>query len=288
MRDENGSVIGALGLSFDITESEHRRLELEKAHVELEEKRASLENLSMQFIQMQEAERERIARELHDELGGILTGLYFDVSWLRERLGDESLLGRADEMGRQIEKATKKVRDVARELRPKVIDDFGLTLEGTRNVSEIGRYEGVRFIDDFGLIPALEDLVGEFSERYGIEANLSVRRDGTEKRRSADINVYRIVQEALTNVARHSGADQAEVRLHYEEDYTMVEIRDNGHGTSRDEIDSPEALGVAGMRERAELLGGSFSIETFDGKGTIVRVRIPNEGKADEPVDAGR
>ncbi|MDX1585038.1 MAG: sensor histidine kinase, partial [Thermoanaerobaculia bacterium] len=246
-----------------ITESEHRRLELEKAHVELEEKRASLENLSMQFIQMQEAERERIARELHDELGGILTGLYFDVSWLRERLGDESLLGRADEMGRQIEKATKKVRDVARELRPKVIDDFGL-------------------------IPALEDLVGEFSERYGIEANLSVRRDGTEKRRSADINVYRIVQEALTNVARHSGADQAEVRLHYEEDYTMVEIRDNGHGTSRDEIDSPEALGVAGMRERAELLGGSFSIETFDGKGTIVRVRIPNEGKADEPVDAGR
>jgi signal transduction histidine kinase len=245
LRDVVGdSIVGALGLAIDVTEEE-------LAQKELAEKTRALEGLSAKLIDAQEAERARIARELHDEFGGIFTSLHFDVSWIREKPSHPELVEeRAREMTLRINEAMQRVREVAGELRPKVLDDFGL-------------------------VPAIEDLVRSFSDQYGIETNLSTRPEEIALGRGLDIILYRIIQEALTNIAKHSEATRVEVRLRREDHQVVAEIRDDGRGIRPEEIASGPSLGLLGMRERTEIIGGDLVIEPYEGKGTIVRVRVP-------------
>jgi two-component system, NarL family, sensor histidine kinase UhpB len=247
IRALDGRVVGVVGISVDVTEEREARMELA-------EKRGALERLSLMLIQAQEAERERIARELHDEFGGLFTSLYFDVSYLHERAREPDVVEqRTAEMAGRIERAMQRVREVARELRPKVLDDFGLAA-------------------------ALEDLLGSMSKRYGIETTLSSRPEEIDVGKGLDIMLYRIVQEALTNVAKHSGATRVEVRLRRNHDEIILEVRDDGRGVRPDEIRSTSSLGILGMRERAQIMGGEMSVETYEGKGTIIRVRAPLGG----------
>ena len=245
LRDDQGAITGLVGIIRDVTHELENR-------AELDQKRRDLERLSAQLIGAQETERARIARELHDELGGILTALYFDVSWLHDHVGDPPVLGKVATMGEQIERATKRVREVARDLRPQVIDDFGL-------------------------VPAIEDLLSEFSGRFGIDGHLSVDSREIELHRDLDINIYRIVQEALTNVARHSGASRVDLRLRLDNGTITAEIHDDGRGASDEELQSTTSLGIVGMRERAEMMGGTLTIDTSVGEGTTVRACIPIE-----------
>ncbi|MBW3563658.1 MAG: PAS domain-containing sensor histidine kinase [Acidobacteria bacterium] len=254
----DGDLVGAIALSIDITEQEAVRRNLEasmralwRVQDELVEKSRALERSSAQLIDAQESERERIARELHDELGGIFTSLSFDVALIGENAADPALVTeRSSEMLRRIDGAMKRVREIAHDLRPKVLDDFGL-------------------------VAAIEDLVAAFSDRYGIETNLSSRPEEITVGRGYDIMLYRIVQEALTNVVKHAAATRAEVRLRLSDHHVVAEIRDDGRGIRPEEMDATGSLGLVGMRERADILGGDLAIEPFAGKGTIVRVKVP-------------
>ena len=117
--------------------------------------------------------------------------------------------------------------------------------------------------------------MSEFSDKFGIEGDLAVDSQGITLRRDVDINIYRIIQEALTNVARHSGANRVELTLRLTNGSIIAEVRDDGRGASLEDFQSSSSLGIVGMRERAEMLGGTLTIEASAGSGTTARAQIP-------------
>ena len=130
-------------------------------------------------------------------------------------------------------------------------------------------------LDDFGLSAAVQSFVAAFEERTGIECDLSIPEGPLQLDPEAETTVYRIVQEALTNVARHSDATRVEIRVRVREREVLVDIRDDGRGLSADRLHDPGVLGLAGMRERARRVEGTVEIQGVEGKGTIVSLRIP-------------
>jgi len=238
--DEQGAPTGLCGIATDITE-------LKKAQDQLR-------RLSGSIMANQEKERKAIARELHDELGQVLTALRMDAVWLSERLQpqDPKAGDRAVVMCRLIDNTIDEVRGLATRLRPGVLDDLGL-------------------------IAALEWYIADFEKRTGIACIFRHRQvpniDGI-----GATAAYRIVQEALTNVTRHAAATQVKVSLEPEKDMLTLAVVDNGRGFNLQEIAASECLGLAGMRERAGLLGGSLEIRSRPGKGTKVCFRFPADG----------
>jgi PAS domain S-box-containing protein len=238
--NEQGDPTGLCGIATDITE-------LKKA-------RDQLRRLSGSIMANQEKERKAIARELHDELGQVLTALRMDAVWLSERLqGQDPKSGdRALAMCGLIDHTIDEVRGLATRLRPGVLDDLGL-------------------------IDALEWYIADFEKRTGIACTFKHRQapniDGIEATAA-----YRIAQEALTNVTRHAGATQVKVSLQPEKGVLTLAVADNGRGFDLQEIAAFECLGLAGMRERAGLLGGSLEIRSRPGKGTKVCFRLPADG----------
>lgn len=245
LRHRGGTIAGAINLGFDITE---RR----GAETELRESREQLRRLSAKMHKIQEDERRRIAREMHDELGQLLTALRLDLSLMRRDLGvapTPALQERMRAMIDLVDMTIKTVRRVATELRPAILDDFGLRA-------------------------AVEHEVSAFAERTGIGVTLSIRNESNLGSDCATA-LYRIVQEALTNVARHSGATRVDVRIEATEERVEAELRDNGRGITEAEVNSLSALGLVGVRERAYALGGDALIEAMPGTGTRVLVSIP-------------
>ena len=245
LRDRGGQVIGAINLGFDITDS--RQMELA-----LRESREQLRGLSAAMNRMQEDERRRIAREMHDELGQLLTALHLDLGMMRRDVrcnSTEALEERVGSMIELVDLTIKTVRRVATELRPAVLDDFGLRA-------------------------AVENEVATFTERTGIDVRLSIRRDELIDADAATA-IYRIVQEALTNVARHAGATCVEVRIEAGGGRVEAELRDNGRGITEVEINRSSTLGLLGLRERAYALGGEAVIEPIPGDGTRIFVSFP-------------
>jgi signal transduction histidine kinase len=221
-------------------EAEHEALEA------AEELRA----LSLRTIRVLEAERVRIAREIHDELGQILTGARLELSAMRGMLHDDApALERIEHAAGTIEAALASARRIASDLRPPLLDALGLKA-------------------------AIEMEVSRFQERTGIECDLSFPAEALHASDDVATVVYRIVQEALTNVARHAGARHVDVRLRRRDGTLYVEVRDDGVG-----IDEPRArsgaLGLIGMRERAMEVGGTVRIEKSAPKGTIVTFSVP-------------
>jgi PAS domain S-box-containing protein len=245
LRHGDGTIAGAINLAFDITE---RR----GAETELRASREQLRRLSARMHKIQEDERRRIAREMHDELGQLLTALRLDISLMQRDLGlvpPGALEERMSAMIDLVDLTIRTVQRVATELRPGVLDDFGLRA-------------------------AMEHEVAAFAERTGIEVTLSIRNEGYVGSDCATA-LYRIVQEALTNVARHSGATRVDVRIEATEERVEAELRDNGRGITEAEVNSLSALGLVGVRERAYALGGNAFIEAMPGAGTRVLVSIP-------------
>jgi len=235
--DEQGLVRAVCGISTDITE-------LKKAQDQLR-------RLSGRIMDGQEQERSAIARELHDELGQLLTALRMDAVWLQDRLepGDAAALERAGEMCRLIDQTIDEVRRISIGLRPGVLDDLGL-------------------------IDALEWYTEECDRRAGFSCVFS--HNGMAPVRGLKATAaYRIAQEALTNVARHSGAAVAEVELTMEEGSLTLTITDDGKGFDTGRLSENDCLGVAGMRERAGLVNGTLHIESHPGGGTKVRFHAP-------------
>jgi signal transduction histidine kinase len=207
----------------------------------LRERSAQLEQLTRLLLRSQEDERRRIARELHDEAGQILTAVKIELD----------LDGRK-EAGEMVGRALSQVRDLSNLLRPTVLDDLGL-------------------------LPALRALIEDFGRRARIAAELSCPETLPVLPPDAQVAIYRMVQEALTNVARHSQAQHARVRLQLEPRMVRVRVEDDGQGVPGEIIPH---LGLLGMRERVTALGGTLTVEPAPGTGLRVEAVIPREAAA--------
>lgn len=212
--------------------------------------------LSERLLLVQEEERTRIARELHDDLGQALTALKMDVGGLVAMLPPSASVPLQNRLISRIvgtlDDTVTAVQRISSELRPSVLDDLGLA-------------------------EAIEAEASRFEQRTGIECELSLpEQDGMHVHGPAVTAIYRIVQEALTNVARHANASRVEVRLRQRPEELLLEIRDDGRGITAEEVGDLHSLGLIGIRERAGLAGGTVHFEGVAGRGTIVSVRIPS------------
>ncbi len=200
-------------------------------------------------LHAQEEERARVARDLHDEVNQSLTGLLLRLEAAREAAPPE-LEGEIAETKALANQAMTELLSLARQLRPTALDDLGLAAAIGGQVEQLGR--------------------GEIEARFDVEGDFSDLGD------DAQLVVYRVAQEALSNAARHSGAGHVEVWLRRAEDGGVaLEVADDGRGFAFDESES--GLGIGGMRERALLVGGELTIESRPGEGTTVRLEVPGD-----------
>ncbi len=214
-----------------------------------------LRRLSHQVLHAQEEERKRISRELHDVIAQTLTGINIRLAALKKesalnRKGFDRSITRAQKL---VEKSLARVHDFARELRPAVLDDLGL-------------------------IPALHSFVKNFSHRTGIRVHLKAFAGVEQLDNNKRTTLYRVAQEALTNVAHHAKASRVEVSIQKLPDHICIKLEDDGKSFSVDRFlraNGGKRLGLLGMRERLEMVGGRFGIESAAGKGTTVIAHVP-------------
>ena len=216
------------------------------------EHRRQLLVLSARLAEAQETERRAIARELHDEFGQSLTALKIDLAWLQDHLPPRS-----------------------KSLHEKVDSALDLTNETIQMTQRLAGQLRPRMLDDLGLAAALEWHVHEWSKHTRIKTKVTLPKEEWELGPSLNTALYRVCQEALTNVARHAGASKVEVSLAREGDEVVLTVRDNGHGMDGGKITAPESLGLLGMKERVEQIGGRLEIQSEAGKGTTVVARVP-------------
>lgn len=223
---------------------------------ELKESARQLQELAANLESAREEERTQIALELHDQLGQALTAMKFDLAWLTEQLGkkDDVLAQKAKDITAQMNTMIKTVRRIATELRPGMLDDLGL-------------------------VASIEWQAHDFEKRTGINCKVNANFEGMSLRRDQNLALYRIFQEALTNVARYASAKNIEVNLSLAGEVLMLEIHDDGRGIRKEESTGLHSLGLIGMRERAKYLGGTFSIQGEPGHGTSLKVSIPIKQK---------
>jgi PAS domain S-box-containing protein len=240
--DAQGRATRLVGAVRDITE----RKEAEK---KLQDYAQRLQSLSRRLLEVQEHERQHLARELHDEIGQLLTGVIYALEGCRRT---------SPEVAEDLARVQERVKDLTAHVR-----DLSLRLRPT-------------MLDDFGLVAALVWHLDRFRELTKIQVDFA--HDGLEERYVPELEtaVYRIVQEGLTNVARHSGVTQAEVRLSREDGRLTLRIADTGKGFDPRESRRPgHSSGLSGMQERVALLDGTFSIQSHPGAGTCLTAEFP-------------
>jgi len=219
---------------------------------ELRSSREQLRELALHQESVREDERTGIARELHDELGQLLTALKMDLSWLKHHLSGltaDRAQEKLSEMVALAETSIVAVQRMSSQLRPGVLDDLGLAA-------------------------ALEWLARDFQQRSGIQCSLQVDETIHSDGHHATV-LFRICQESLTNVARHSHASAVSVNLSRRGASAVLSVADNGRGITAEEMEHPRSFGVIGMRERARALGGSVILRGAPGEGTRVEVELP-------------
>jgi len=229
-------------------------VELHRKTERLRESEEKLRSLAAHLISVREEERAHIAREIHDELGQVLTGLKMEVTWLAKRLREKPLIEKTESMCKLIDTTVQTVRKIATGLRPEMLDDMGL-------------------------IAAVGWQAKEFQKRTGIRCRAKLP---PEVKFDIDISttMFRIFQEILTNVARHSRATRVDIELLLSPERVGLEVVDNGVGIADEDLNGKKSLGLLGMNERALLFGGEVKITGTPGHGTRVSVSIPMKQKA--------
>lgn len=245
LRNVERKALRMIGAMQDITPQK----EYEQKLLDLNQK---LRNLSAYLQQAREEERIAIAREIHDELGQQLTGIKLDASWLKNIIGQQTpeYIDRTERLIENINKAINDVRRVASNLRPGVLDDLGLEA-------------------------AIEWQCQKFQEHSSIKCNITSQNLTGNYKKEINTAVYRIYQEALTNVMRHAKATKINTYL-YEKDNTLIlEVIDNGIGIKETDKNNNYSLGITGMRERAYMINGELEIENIKNGGTKVKLFVP-------------
>jgi len=257
---EHGEVKGAVVTFVDITERRRAQELLKKTNDELErrvaERTRELRDLANHLETVRESERTRIAREIHDELGSLLVALKMDTHWLARRVAQQdSLVAKCQGMGRLIDSAVAGVGRIITDLRPSILDHQGLWA-------------------------AMEWQAQEFIESSELDVQLQLHVAAGVEPPSGGlaIAVFRILQEMLSNVARHARARSVQIRIEVDgppEPVLYVDVRDDGVGAAAADLAHPQSFGVIGMRERAGHFGGRLSIDSAPGAGTRVRLVMP-------------
>ena len=255
--DERGRITGHLGIQRDITDRHIAAQEIAQSREELRALAARLESI-------REEERTRIARELHDELGQALTGLKLDLAWLERRLNRHahsdlvdrcaSLLGRLDDV-------MVAVRRIITSLRPSILDHLGL-------------------------VDAIEWQAQEFAARTGLALDLDIQATCEPPTDTVATAVFRMLQEALTNVAKHASATRVRVALRVDTDALSLEVSDDGRGITHDELRGAHSLGLLGLRERALALGGAVAVTRNTSTGTTVALQLPVRTRAEVATES--
>jgi PAS domain S-box-containing protein len=223
------------------------------AQEQLHRHREQLRDLAARLEAAREAERTRIAREIHDELGQALTALKIDLTWLKRRLPQPApeLAGKVDGMEAILNDTASAVQRIATELRPGVLDELGLQA-------------------------AIQWQAREFETRTGIACRVELAAEQSAVDATRATAAFRIFQEALTNVARHAGATQVLVRFTLSAQALDLSVQDNGRGISEGALADSGSLGLVGMRERATTLGGTVTITGVPGRGTTLTLHLPS------------
>ncbi|MBI5439203.1 MAG: MASE1 domain-containing protein [Nitrosomonadales bacterium] len=240
LRNISGEIYAVCGIATDIT---GRKADEQR-----------LRDLSAHMLDVREEEKTRIAREIHDELGGTLAALKMDAYWLSRKLpeNDETAvhIERIKSMAQRIDSAINTARRVITDLRPTMLDDLGL-------------------------LPALEWQAEEFHKRTGIECRVNCIEDEANLDKQRSTALFRIFQEALANVSRHSGASKVEIEFLHNENEVMLTVSDNGCGIPENHLTRPSSYGMLGMTERAGQLGGKIIFNSPREGGFIVAVTLP-------------
>ena len=232
-------------MASDITERKRAEESLRKSEKQLR-------NLTAYIQKVAEIERMNIAREIHDDLGQVLTVLKMDVFRLKKSIPEdqELLIKKTEPLLHMIDNAIQRVKKISSNLRPGILDDIGLSA-------------------------AIEWQAEEFQKQTGIKCHLTINPKDISLDRDRNTAIFRIFQETLTNIARHAEATEASIRLQEEDGHIEIDIQDNGKGITAEELTNPKSLGLMGMRERAKIFGGAFIIKGVPGEGTTVTVTIP-------------
>lgn len=243
---DDGEPVRMVGTIQDITE---RKIQEEK----LRNSREQLRNLSAHLDTVREQERTSISREIHDELGQVLTALKMDIFWLGNKYKDhEPLSEKTKSMIKLIDSTIKTVKRISSELRPVVLDDLGL-------------------------VAAIEWKAEEFQKRTGIECEVHFDPEDIILDRAVSTTIFRIFQEAMTNVIRHAKATKVAVRLEEKGGQIVLTVNDNGRGVTDSEKNDPRSFGLIGIRERIHFFGGEVRITGTRNKGTSLLITIPVE-----------
>jgi PAS domain S-box-containing protein len=226
--------------------------ERKRTEQELKHSRDTLRNLSMYIEKAREKERTKIAMNLHDDLGQMLTALNIDLGWLEENLSElqPELLDKINAMKELLLDSIERIRSISKELRPSILDDLGLA-------------------------EAVEWHLEELKKLTGINYKLTITPEEFKLAPEISIIFFRIVQEILTNIKRHANATLVRINLARDEKTVRLAATDNGRGIKKAEIDDPKSFGIIGMRERVISFGGNFRIMGAKGKGTKLLIEIP-------------
>jgi PAS domain S-box-containing protein len=252
LREPGGQFQGLLKIGQDVTARRAAEMALRESEARLQDRvaaaTAQLRERSRRLLEVQEEERRHLARELHDEIGQMLTGLGFQLG----AADPEAAPGLA-EARRTVRELTEQVRQLSMDLRPATLDAYGLLVAARWHIERYQARTGVR---------------------------VGLRHEGLDRRfaQAVEVAAYRVLQEALTNVARHSGAESVSVQMLADDTMLTVAIRDDGHGF---DPDAPTlASGLGGMRERVELLGGTLAVDSAPGAGTLIAAEVPLDAPA--------
>jgi two-component system, sensor histidine kinase and response regulator len=261
IRDSQGNVVGGVAVTVDITDRKAAEEALRHANENLEHKvrqrTNELRRLSGELLMAQEAERRRISKELHDELGQALTLVKMRISLIKRNLTEDQhvLKGHCESVSSQIAQLIEMGRQLARRLRPAAIEDLGLTT-------------------------VVRQLAADTTEASNIRVSMEFDEIDHLLPPQSHIMLYRVFQESLTNIMRHSGATEATLSARHEDGHILIEVRDNGQGMDLEKVESARETGLGGlglttMTERVRTLGGSLEIWSQKGIGTRLSFSVP-------------
>ncbi|NOZ74000.1 MAG: PAS domain S-box protein [FCB group bacterium] len=253
VKDEDGNITGYQGIIRDVTQQKKMESELSYLATNLRNREQVLKKLSSAILNAQEKERNRISRELHDEVGQAITAISLSLQVLRRQYSDDQeIQTHLDYCQKIAQHTSEKIHNFSRELRSTVLEDLGLQA-------------------------ALESQIHEFTRQTKVNVILDFNLDENLLPDELQLNLFRIVQEGLNNVAKHASAGQVRIVIDLSDGEIQLRLIDNGRGFNQSLLDTghPMGLGILGMEERTLLFGGRMQIHSNPGQGTELHIQIP-------------